>query len=273
MKKSLIVSAVLVLAAFFLLMFGFNAPEETVPETARTLLLVVEKDTGSFLMQLRQGVQTAAAEMGWELITEMVSAAGTVSLPSHGKTPNGALLFIENGAWRQQTTAQLMEMNITPVLVSAEDYCGAGELAGNFAAAYSKVYLLGGDDAQRAAAMEQLENREVLTQLPIDPTLTDVCVAALDEKMTALLGAEKAAGAWTHDLICWNPDEENRIAWLEGGITQAVMLPSPYGMGYEAAMQAMGVGSKAPHNTFSSLVTRDDMYSAQNIKLVFPLLH
>lgn len=284
MKKSLIVSAVLVTAVLFLMIFGFDAPAANAPADQTPILLLVENDTGAFLMQFRQGAQLAAEEQDRELKTEVVTAAtlGNGALSGGSQIFGGALLLIGDDGLRARALSLLDELAIPSVVVSqtaaahvtvSADPKQAGILAGSFAAGYDTVFLWGGGPEQCAGALGELGEATVLISNPIDPEAVNACVVALDEESALSLGKEKAAGAWDHSFVCWDPGAEFRAAWLESGIAQAMVLPAPYAMGYEAAAAALWAKPVTAFGVENRLVTPENMYDAQCVKQVFPLLH
>ena len=95
---------------------------------------------------------------------------------------------------------------------------------------------------------------------------------ALDEETAVRLLQEKSEGQWTQPLILVNPGE-GAASWLESGQVQAAVLPSPYATGYIAASQALWSENAQKYRAPAFIVTPENMYDAQNVKLVFPLLY
>ena len=67
MKKPIILCTVCLLATLAVMFFGFRDTTPEAPVKSRTLTLLTQEDTGSFLLQLRYGAQAAAAEAGDKL--------------------------------------------------------------------------------------------------------------------------------------------------------------------------------------------------------------
>lgn len=284
MKKNMIVSALLLISVLFLMLFGFDMPSTDTATPRNPVLLLVEKDTGAFVMQFRQGAQAAASEQGWELQTEVVSMADFQSdvLRFENRSFSGALLLVEDSALQKQALTRLADLGITAVLVDAIDSayrCVATDkvqkaaLAASYALPFDTVYLMGGDDAMQAAALAELSPRQVCLGGEIAPARQNACVLALDEATAVALGLEKQSGRWQHPLICSDPGEDTRVTWLEDGTAQAMIFESPYAMGYEAAAVALWSDAPAAFLTASTLVTKETMYAPESVKLVFPLLH
>ena len=143
-------------------------------------------------------------------------------------------------------------------------------LASGAAAKAERVLCLGGGKALRRATRSALRSRWLDAQ-PVDPDADFCAVIALDEEAAARLVGEKAEGLWTQPLILVNPGE-GAASWLESGQVQAAVLPSPYATGYIAASQALWSENAQKYRAPAFIVTPENMYDAQNVKLVFPLL-
>ncbi|WP_312883502.1 substrate-binding domain-containing protein [Paenibacillus germinis] len=68
----------------------------------------------------------------------------------------------------------------------------------------------------------------------------------------------------------------NEIAFLEAGILQATIVQKPFNMGYLAVKTALQVYSgenvKASIDTGSEVITKENMYTRENQKLLFPFV-
>lgn len=70
-------------------------------------------------------------------------------------------------------------------------------------------------------------------------------------------------------------NSQRQIAFLEQNIIQAIVTQRPFNMGYIAVQQAVGVASGEKSEDFVEvpcvLITRENMYTQENQKLLFPL--
>ncbi|WP_312876124.1 substrate-binding domain-containing protein [Paenibacillus alginolyticus] len=68
----------------------------------------------------------------------------------------------------------------------------------------------------------------------------------------------------------------NEIAFLEGGTLQATIVQKPFNMGYLAVKTALQVQNgekvKASIDTGSEVITKENMYTRENQKLLFPFV-
>ncbi|MCY9696384.1 substrate-binding domain-containing protein [Paenibacillus alginolyticus] len=68
----------------------------------------------------------------------------------------------------------------------------------------------------------------------------------------------------------------NEIAFLEGGTLQATIVQKPFNMGYLAVKTALQVHNgekvKASIDTGSEVITKENMYTRENQKLLFPFV-
>ena len=70
MRRSIVISVVMVLCVLGLLLFGFGTETEVPAAPPGPVVLLVEDDTGAFLLQVKQGAQQAAAQAGCTLTQE-----------------------------------------------------------------------------------------------------------------------------------------------------------------------------------------------------------
>ena len=70
-------------------------------------------------------------------------------------------------------------------------------------------------------------------------------------------------------------NSQRQIAFLEQNIIQAIVTQRPFNMGYMAVQQAVGAASGEKSENFVEvpcvLITRENMYTQENQKLLFPL--
>ena len=71
-------------------------------------------------------------------------------------------------------------------------------------------------------------------------------------------------------------NSQRQIAFLEQNIIQAIVTQRPFNMGYIAVQQAVGAASGEKSEDFVEvpcvLITRENMYTQENQKLLFPVL-
>jgi ribose transport system substrate-binding protein len=71
-------------------------------------------------------------------------------------------------------------------------------------------------------------------------------------------------------------DNSQRIQFLEQNIIQAIVTQRPFNMGYVAVQQAVRVANGEQTDDFVEvscvLITRENMYTQENQKLLFPVL-
>jgi ABC-type sugar transport system substrate-binding protein len=282
MKKSLVFSAVLVICALLVMFFGFDAASKNPPEDAGPMVLMVSNDTGAFLLQLRQGAQQAATEAGSTLSLEIITPETLPDAAAKwaGRGAEAALLLLADDALLRQAQAELAAQSIPAVVIAqqgetapgiAGDAYQSGRLLGEFAMAYDTIYLAGDDPQRRQGALDMLAQKTVITDGSLPPPGGNACVLALTEAETLRLAALKSEGKLSVALAGVDPGEE-RVALMEQGLTEALVCPSPYAMGYAAVNAALSHREDVTLVPWR-LVLREDMYAAENVKLMFPLLN
>lgn len=280
MKKVMGVSLLLILAALCVMLLGLRSQEESAAGIQLPVLLLTQRDTGAYFMQLRQGILKALEEQNCTLSTQIVDPAAMTDVLWGGIEYSGVLIYIQDETLRRQTLRSAREQGMPIALIDAheegvpsveQDGAQYAALASGAAAKAERVICLGGSEPLRKAAKSVLRSRWLDAQ-SVDPGAASCAVMALDEETAVRLLQEKSEGQWTQPLILVNPGE-GAASWLETGHVHAVVLPSPYATGYIAASQALwnknGQGYRAP----AFVVTPENMYDAQNVKLVFPLLY
>jgi ABC-type sugar transport system substrate-binding protein len=282
MKKSLVFSAVLVVCALLVMFFGFDAAAPSAPKDAGPMVLMVSNDTGAFLLQLRQGAQQAATEAGSTLSLEIVTAETLPSAAAKwaGRGAEAALLLLADDPLLQQAQAELQAQNIPAVVIAGQgenapgiagDAYQSGRLLGEFAKAYERVYLLGDAPQRRQGALDMLAQEAVILDGSLPSPGENACVLALTEAETRRLADLKAQGGLSATLAGVDPGEE-RVALMEQGLVAALVCQSPYAMGYAAANAALSHSADVTLVPWR-LVLSDEMYAAENVKLMFPLLN
>lgn len=282
MKKSLIFSAALIVCALVLLLFGFDAFIPLAPLPAGPTVLVVQDDTGAFLMQVKQGAQKAAAQVGSELSLETVTAASVEQAAAKwaDKGAEAALLLMEDEALAAWTYESFTAAGIPTVPISTEetrlpgigaDERQAGALLGAFARDYGRVYVFGDAPLRLEGVSGVLKKNVLVTDGTLPAPQEDACVLALTGEETLRLAGLKATGGFSAPVAGLDPGEE-RVRLMEEGFVSALVCRTPYAMGYAAA-SAIYEKQEPQRALPYRIVYRSDMYSAENVKLMFPLLH
>ncbi len=282
MKKTLMVSASMVLLALCVMLIGFNLPEERAAPIPGPVLLLSEDDTGAFFRQLRLGAQKAVGETGGELITEMVRAADLSHLTAEWWTRSyrGAVVYIEDNDLRQAVLDALDAMNLPVVLIGCWDgkhsaVCwdesDLGRQAAALAANAEKICVVGGSTGARDAALAALGTRATAWD-GLDLASPAQAIVALDQASMLALCTQKAASGWQCALYGLDPGEM-RVSVLEDGVAQALLFGSPYAAGYRAASEALATPGANLYSMAHFTVLPENMYDAQSVKLVFPLLN
>ncbi|MCL2866718.1 MAG: hypothetical protein FWF47_03040 [Clostridia bacterium] len=197
MKRPYLIAGALLVLTAVVMLFGFRTPVEPAPAPQDAYLLIVSDDTGAFLLQLKRGMDDAAARLNarWSL---KVLAAGEIPDCSD---KNGAVIYLDH-----------------PEAVLASIGCPA--------------VVIG----QTVSSVPCIVSAAPEGDSPVSDT--DVPLAEL-------------------------------VAMLEAGTIDAFYAADPYAMGYLAvAALKEGGGREVP----LKLITRDNLYGKENVKLVFPLL-
>lgn len=295
MKKPLLVSLVCLVASAALLIWGFQAPAAPAAPREIQVALLVESDTGSFLMQLRKGMQEAAASGSVQIAVQKLQpdpAAQARELAQRGTS--AALLLLENP---RPMLAALQEAGIPALLIGQllrgqicvtgdDGACGQALLARALTLAEpSRVLWLREEEdprgKERTAGAEALLRQSGVATLPWPQSLEtlasfDVLVAST-QAVTRGLSALKGNGSLPQKVALLGMDTgDSRVADLEEKRVQVMAIDSPYAMGYIALELVPGLlaGELPPsvHTSPLTLVDPENMYLAENVKLVFPLL-
>ena len=120
-------------------------------------------------------------------------------------------------------------------------------------------------DRARALTQELLEQ---------DPDISGfVCTNEVCNVGAANALVELGMGGKVFVVGCDN--SQRQIAFLEQNIIQAIVTQRPFNMGYMAVQQAVGAASGEKSEDFVEvpcvLITRENMYTQENQKLLFPL--
>ncbi len=282
MKKTLIISASMVLLALLVMLVSFGMKEERPVPAPAPVLLLTEDDTGAFFRQLRLGAQKAVSEGNTELITETIRADDLAQTCENGtlRSFSGAVVYIENEALRRRVLELLDAAGIPVVLIGCqvENHASIywsdedlGRCAAELASEAKAVYIAGGSENARRAAQETLGERAVSWET-LDFASPDAAIVTLDAATTLELCQEKSASGWRCTLYGVDPGE-SRVACLEENMAQALLFTSPYAAGYKAALETVTAGWQPRQAMAWYPVWAQNMYDAKNVKLVFPLLN
>lgn len=289
MKRVLIVSAVCLLLALGLMLWGFAMDRQpAVTEASGYCLLLVREDTGSDLMQLRKGLEAALG--GRSLRLERLPA-GPVR-PDQAPYAAAEALFLYGDA--SDSLLEALKPLNKPIILLGEsregyaavlhdEYAG-GELLGQeiLGSLPEGRVLAIGDSAQPAQARRyegllaelgervlRLDSAQDLLNQDVSDT---VCIAALSGAALEEMGALKRSGTLPAALPLYGVEAvESRVGLIEEGLLQGVVVDSPYAMGYIAG-QLLARGAAELRYSPMKLVLPDTLYLAQNAQLMFPLL-
>lgn len=299
MKRTLLLVALCVLASAMLMIWGFSQQPEQVAQAAPVLVMLFTEDKGTDVLQLKQGAQAAAAELDASLL---------VYTTEQSKPETEQLLgFLSNAAGQERLVGLicppvaeevleaahvLAEERGVSLVVLAEDspwadaciLTDAREKGAQFAAALTQapVVLMEGTEAELTclAGLEEALGqpcevyrgsperlRAVFASLPED---AEVCILS-----PALVDALPGWPVERRTVYGMSPGE-TRVALLEQRIVRGLVMEMPYAQGYLAAQAAARSPGQQNGQRLvyapTRLVLREEMYDAENVKLVFPLL-
>lgn len=304
MKKTVAIVALCLLASALLMVWGAREVPAGDEGPAARYVLLLEEDSGTAIMQLKQGAQTAASELGAEWSTQVAEqreppAEALVAMASRLVEEGVSGLVLSPSA--PETVAAVREIagarGIPVVCVGADapgadasvltDPAAEGRLLVEAclaapSVAADQVTVLMADDAVCHARLEGI--RALLTPAAIlveDADGAARALSALPQGTPVLvLDAQLAlAAAQSHGdaLLLWGVDPgDDRVPLLAAGQLQGIVVEMPYAQGYQAVMALDGLrqGQPVPQTVHSAsrLVTRQTMYLSENVKLMFPLL-
>ena len=286
--------------------FGFHDTKISAPVETYNIALLTQEDTGSFLLQLRYGAEAAAGEAGDKLTVVTLDqenpAGQIVELKNDGVA--AILLYagddslveaVSRACESAKLPLALLDRTAQETPYAASDEGQAGKMAAGQAQRLGVTRAICLTDGS-AVAEERLNSvKETLgislaasvrwedwmnTQsLPDDVrTLADqnAVVFALtgDATLAAVNLREQGLLKANNPIIGIdvNPDD---VTLLEQGQASALVLPAPYTMGYRGcglAIAALTDGSVESVLAEPRLITLDNLYSARNVSIAFPLL-
>lgn len=293
MKRPMILAGICLALSLLLLWWGFEEGPPAPEKGTDTVVLLVENETGAFLLQLKKGAQEAAAQQGIKVKTEVMTPddleVQAIRLKHEGVA--AALVYAQHP---QGMLAALDGAGLTTVLIDQEEQGQAGvvpdqqqggALLGQAALGYGGDILLVRDaaDGWQTQASQGFVARTpgaAVRQVAVDQGLTAQemaragVVVALSPRATLACARLKQAEDLAVPLLGYDTGED-RVDMLESGRVQAMVFASPYAMGYRALglslVRLQGEGAQTL-TTEMVLITRENMYLAQHVKQVFPLL-
>lgn len=298
MKRAVTLALCCALVAIVVLWWGFLGAGETAPvQTAPRVLLLVESDTGAFLMQLRRGLQEAVQRRGGTLTSERLAGLDLSVLPPSADRVDAIYLFAPQGAAgyadalpKQGCPIILLDDEVRGEVCVLSDEAAGGRQAGEYIAglALPRPAVIVVDQqnprqAQRLSGVLQgLKSAPYALLSPGDINALDAaaagCVLALDDNTLANIAQRKADGLLPNDLpLLGFGGGEQGARLMEVGLLQGLVADDPYALGYMAGMllDSLAADGLTPalHLTPMRLVTPDTLYNPENVKLMFPLLH
>ena len=285
MKKPILISAACVALSMLLLFLSFQSAPKREAATADVYGLVIQSDTGTFVMQLQKGMQQAANELGVRL-----SVCGPQELEQLAGAAGAALWLEEPG----EAAEKLDDMGVPVAVVGKSlsnhlsvrgDDSSAGKQLISYGLKQSEpqrvLLLLDDEDVRatmrsRAAATIARERSALVMEYQPDMELPEACdvVVTTSTRATKDMAERKRNGSYT-GLVLGVDTGDSRVPDLEDGLVSAMALDSPYAMGYLALYRVQTLATEGSADnalTDVLLATPQNMYLSENVKQVFPLL-
>ena len=293
MRRTAIFALICAALAAGLIIWGLGAADSERPAARiQSALLLVEDDTGTYLMQLRKGLQEAVQERGGTLSVERLSDFDPVNRQTSYENYSALYLLSE----KPEDYLPALHGKDIPVIVLGKEVRGeicalpdeeaGGRALGAHAAALfpgGHVLIIGNELEARDTlrlkgimaglsglssallAPDALDRAGTLQPdaiLALSDTSLDAALALRGQDSTALFGFDAA---------------ETRLALMESGELAGIAADDPYALGYIAGSMLDDIledgGKPFVRLSPRRLVTRESMYDAANVKLIFPLLH
>ncbi len=303
MKRTHVVALLCLLATVSLMVWGVRSDEVAATGPKPRYALMLAEDRGTAPLQFKQGAQTAADALRAALVTytaEPDTPAGPQLLAMLDSIraekvagiilpPCGADVLAAAQALAREQNIPLVclwdqRAQATASVVSDREEEGRllAEAAASGAAGRVAVFMTGTADEesmlQGAGAVLgdrlDIHRSETMAHMRegLDALAPEDGVIVLNAALVKPL-ADEAAGR----VPVWGVDPgDTRVALLESGFAAGLVMEMPYAQGYlavEAAFLATGFGGEPVRRTSPCrVVTRETMYLAENVKLVFPLL-
>ncbi len=301
MKKTHWLAAFCLLATIGLMIWGIGDQSGEAVGAKKRFALILAEDRGTAALQFKQGAQTAAdaahvslltytAEPGAPVAPQLLSmlesirqerVAGLILPPCEPEVSAAAQAMAKAldiplvCLWQPQSEATACVVN---------DWQANGRLLAQAAgdrSGFSLVFMTG--DAHEEAMLLGIQDvlgsveahrNETPAQLyaAYDALTPNDRVFVLNPALVRLLGTY---GMGRVPLYGVDPGEP-RVFLLEEGAALGLLMEMPYAQGYlavTALLEAKGFGgTPIAKASPSRVVTRETMYLAENVKLVFPLL-
>ena len=294
MKRVIVLSILCVTLALFLIIWGFSAGEDasSPPASVPHALLLVENDTGTYLMQLRKGLQEAVQERNGQLSVERLPIPGT-----------DAALIVDSGLTiiyllcdQPEGYLDLLHKTGCPLVILGQEIRGetcvipnqeeGGRLAGEHLSQVveNDSLCIVTDDRESSSNMRLkglisgLGSSQYLTysyrEFDKDKLNKSSAVVALSQQALSKVLSLRQMDS---PAIYGFDGEDNRLKLMEEGSLAGIVTDNPYALGYIAGSLLndirMGEFKPSLHYGPMTLVTAQTLYDAANVKLMFPLLH
>lgn len=286
MKKPVMISGACILVTALLLFWGFGQTEPNAETPKASYALVVEDDTGTFVMQLRKGMQAAADGAS----VSILNAADTE--PRGGYQAIFLLADALPSAFKGLPILYINRIVSGNYCVRTDDEGAALALlerALEMAPAGEVVLICDGADgrsAVRSAWARRFANANQITVLTYAPNalhLPETCTVAvaMSSRVTSVLAAMRRESTFGGTVLGIDTGDM-RSNDLEDGSVTVMALDNPYAMGYLAMVQMLegissfaltgGASAPDPISVGVLLADQSNMYLPENVKQVFPLL-
>ena len=293
MRRTAIFALICAALAAGLIIWGLGASDGARPaERIQGALLLVEDDTGTYLMQLRKGLQEAVQERGGTLSVERLADLDPVNRQASYENYSAIYLLSQKpenylpALYGKDIPVIVLGKEIRGEICALPDEEAGGRALGAHAAALfpgGHVLIIGNELETRDTlrlkgimaglsglssallAPDALDRAGTLQPdaiLALSDTSLDAALALRGQDSTALFGFDAA---------------ETRLALMESGELHGIAADDPYALGYIAGSMLDDIledgGKPFVRLSPRRLVTRETMYDAANVKLIFPLLH
>ncbi|NLC33325.1 MAG: sugar ABC transporter substrate-binding protein [Clostridiales bacterium] len=295
MKRVIMLSVLCLLLTAFLIIWGFGSATENnqKPSAIPRALLLVERDTGTYLMQLRKGLQEALQERNGHLSVERLD---DINLNDSGSFDHGLSVIYLLSDNPTDYIAALHQKNIPLVILGQDirgeasivpDEEGGGKMAGDYLAAKllpdSTLSILADEgDPIQLLRLKGLSSRlgnqsfHVYSYQQINKELLDHSSVLIALSQSALSRITRLRQKDGPSIYGFNA-EDLRVGLMEDGVLEGIVAEDPYAMGYIAGglLDDIQLELFKPflYKIPMRLVTAQTLYDAANVKLMFPLLH
>ncbi len=306
MKKPVLIALLCLCASLVVMFFGFRGTPQSAPAKTHSITLLTQEDTGSFLLQLRYGAEAACNGTGDKLSVltlDPKDTAGQIEELSKDDI-SAILLYAGDDALVSEVAQACDEENLPLVLLgrtaenvscAASDEIMAGRLAVQQARSLNATRVICMTDnsdltvSRMDGVMDEFasnpdnvlrwdgwQNAQTMTEDVLRFAEQGAAVIALSEDATLAavkMRSEGLLGSGTLIIaIEANPDQ---IDLLEKGVLSALILPAPYTISYRGCGMAIAAlnGSALKSVLIQpKQITLDNLYSAENVNITFPLL-